>query len=209
MFRYDPTNHDEIVWSERWKGLWFQEELDDLLCQGKNLTEIVLAFGNFHPYFATQPESYQQLLTYRKNRQDLLQRLTIEKPWSALTTIQISIATDSASLLGFLGSIASSLRYLILDSVTLLPGDGERGKWEYVLPRIGKRLSKLNRLILADLRDFPTARGARKVFDSLEWKCCHCYEDFHTSVTQDILLGFELRYSLEKADRQCKHVFVQ
>jgi hypothetical protein len=177
----------------------------DFLCEGKNLTKLILSFGNFGPFFFQNLESYQQLLDYRNNRQDLLALLTTRRPWPALTHIQISIATDSSSLLGFFEAIASNLQSLELDWVTLLPGDGERGRWEYVLPRIRERLHKLNELILNDLRDFSTAGEARKLFNSSEWECCHCYEDFDSNITSYVLGQSELRYSLEKADWLCIH----
>lgn len=60
------------------------EPLSRFLRLGKNLKNATLVYGNFHPYFDQNREIYQELSEYRKNRQDLLAQLAIEKPWPEL-----------------------------------------------------------------------------------------------------------------------------
>jgi hypothetical protein len=55
------------------------EPLSRFLRLGKNLKDVTLSYGNFHPYFDTIGESYQELLNYRENRRDLLAQLVIKK----------------------------------------------------------------------------------------------------------------------------------
>lgn len=180
--------------------------LSKFLRLGKNLKDVTLAYGNFHPYFDRTPESYQELFDYRENKQDLLAQLAVGTPWSAIVTLHISIATDPSTLLGFLEAITSTLRTLWLDSVMLLPGDRERGTWEYVLPRIPVILSKMEHLLLDNLSDFRTDGSTRKLFRSSDWKCSDCYEEYEHTIVTYLLCERKLRHSLElDMSSDCKH----
>jgi hypothetical protein len=164
---------------------------------------VTLAYGNFHAYYR---ESYQELFEYRKNRRDLLAQLAIEKPWPAIVTLQISIATDYSTLLNFLETIASSLRTLWLDSVTLLPNNGKRDTWEHVLPCIPAGLPMIECLVLVDLNDFQTDESTRKLFHSSAWKCEDCYREYEDTIVKGLLDERKLHYSLELEKlSDCKH----
>jgi hypothetical protein len=179
------------------------EPLSRFLRLGENLRDVTLAYGNFHAYYQ---ETYQELSEYRKNRRDLLAQLAIEKPWPTIVTLQISIATDSSTLLNFLEAIASSLRTLWLDSVTLLPGDGERGTWEHVLPCIPASLPKIECLLLVNLNDFRTDQSLRKLFHSSAWKCEDCYRKYEDTIVKGLLDERKLHYPLEPDTLlDCKH----
>lgn len=147
------------------------EPLSRFLRLGKNLKDVTLAFGDFHPYFAARGPSYRELCDYRENKRDLLAQLATGTPWPAIVTLHISIATDSSTFLEFLKAVALTLRNLWLDSVTLLPGD----TWEAVLPCITTSLPNIVRLLLSDLKDFRIDTSTRKLFDSSDWKCSDCY----------------------------------
>ncbi|KAH7061018.1 hypothetical protein BKA63DRAFT_197444 [Paraphoma chrysanthemicola] len=173
------------------------EPLSRFLRLGKNLKEVTLAYGNFHAYFDRDPESHRELSNHREHSRGLLAQLAVGKPWSAIVTLHISIATDSSTFLNFLDSIASTLRTLWLDSVILLPGDRKKFTWEYVLPCIPVRLSKVECLLLDNLKDFRTDGSARKLFCSSTWKCGDCYNEYEDTIVKDLLWGGKLRRSLE------------
>ena len=182
------------------------EPLSRFLCLGKNLKDVTLVYGNFHPYYDQNREIYRELLEYRKNRQDLLAQLATETPWPAIATLHITIATDSSTLLEFLEAIASTLCTLWLDSVILLPGDGEKDTWEYVLPYVPASLPKIERLLLDDLNNFRTDRSTRKLFRSRNWKCGDCYEEYKDTIVTDLLVGRKLQHVLEAdALSKCEH----
>lgn len=182
------------------------EPLSTFLRLGKNLRDVTLAYGNFHPYYDTTGESYEALCDYRKNKQDLLAQLSIGTPWPAIAELHISIATDSSTLLHFLEAIASTLRRLWLDSVILLPGDRERSTWEYVLSRIHASLPKIECLLLDDLNDFRADGSTRKLFRSSDWKCAACYEEYEEIIVTDLLSGRELPHVLEAdVPSDCEH----
>ncbi|KAF2844382.1 hypothetical protein T440DRAFT_473430 [Plenodomus tracheiphilus IPT5] len=179
------------------------EPLSRFLRLGKNLKDVRLVYGNFHTYYK---ESYSELSEYRNNYQNLLAQLAIKRLWPAVVTLQISIATDTSTLLDFLEAIASTLRTLWLDSVTLLPGDSERGTWESVLPCIPGTLSKIERLLLDDLNDFRTDGSTRKLFHSSSWKCKDCYEEYKNIIVRDVLCERKVRHSLEQdMSSDCEH----
>jgi hypothetical protein len=182
------------------------EPLSRFLRLGKNLKDVTLAYGNFHPYFDRTPEDFQELSNYRENKQDLLAQLAIGTPWSAIATLHVTIATDSSVFLGFLEAVASTLRTLWLDSVMLLPGDRERGTWEYVLPRIPASLPKIDHLLLDNLSDFRTDGSTRKLFRSSDWKCSNCYEDYEVIIVTYLLCERRLRLPLElDMSSDCEH----
>jgi hypothetical protein len=183
------------------------EPLSRFLRLGKHLKDVTLAYGNFHTYFDRNPESYEELFDYRLNSRGLLAQLAIKNPWPAIVTLHISLATDSSTFLGFLKAVASTLRTLWLDSVTLLPGDGERGKWESVLPCIPASLLKIECLLLDDLKDFGTYGSTRKLFDSRAWKCEDCYKDHKNTIVEMLLNKRKLEHSLELDMRSdCEHL---
>jgi hypothetical protein len=173
------------------------EPLSRFLRLGKNLKDVTLVYGNFHPYYDQDPETRRELLEYRKNDQDLLSQLAIEQPWPAIVTLQISIATDSSTLLHFLGAIASTLRTLWLDSVILLPDVRERETWEYLLPVIPASLPRLERLLLDNLKDFQTDGTTRNLFRPSARECGDCFEEHKNTIVRDLLCGRKLRRSLE------------
>jgi hypothetical protein len=178
------------------------EPLSRFLHLGKNLKDVTLSYGNFHPYFDTMGESYQELLNYRENRRDLLAQLVIKKLWPAIVTLRITIATDSSTFLEFLKAVASTLRTLWLDSVILLPGD----TWEAVLPRISACLPKIECLRLDNLKDFQVNTSTRKLFHRSDWNCCHCYEEYMDTIVRGLLSGRELQRALEVGVLlDCKH----
>jgi hypothetical protein len=182
------------------------EPLSRFLRLGENLRDVTLAYGNFHPYFDSMGESYTEFSDYRQNKQDLLAQLAIGTPWPAIATLHITIATDSSTILGFLEAITSTLRTLWLDSMILLPGDRERGTWEYVLPRIPACLSKIEHLLLDNLKDFRTDRSTRKLFCSADWKCGDCYAEFKNTIVADLLVWRKLPHALEPdAWSKCEH----
>jgi hypothetical protein len=182
------------------------EPLSRFLRLGKNFKDVTLAYGNFHPYFYDNREIYRDLFEYGKNRQDLLAQLAIGTPWPAIATLHITIATDSSTLLDFLEAIASTLSFLWLDSVMLLPGDRETETWEHLLPRISAGLPKMDHLLLDNLLDFQTDGSTRKLFRSCNWKCSDCYEEYEDTIVTDLLVGRKLQHALEAdALSKCEH----
>ncbi|KAL6171851.1 hypothetical protein ACJQWK_02850 [Exserohilum turcicum] len=171
-----------------------------ILCDGANLEQVSLAFGDFADQ---DTESYDSLIYYHDTRPGLLPALARRKPWPKVTKLKLSIATNLSTLLEFLDSLAPTLRHLILEEVTLLPSEDEKALWEIALPSIASSLQGLQQLELSFLQDFPSQEqgpDARKLLNPFvdAWQGRRdCYDHHIHIVTNDLMRTQELQHPLE------------
>lgn len=86
----------------------------------------------------------------------LLDRLTLSRPWQAITKLELELSSDENTIIHFLSSVAKTLQKLGLHRLRILPMGGTL---ESFLARLGKTLTNLKQLQLSDLRDaFPRER---------------------------------------------------
>ncbi|KAI0573409.1 hypothetical protein Alg130_10103 [Pyrenophora tritici-repentis] len=194
------------------------EPLLRFLCGGENLERVSLVYGDFAN---KDTESYDSLSYYYESRPILLSALANQKPWPRITKLKLSIATNSSTLLKFLGSLAPTLRHLVLEEVTLIPTEGltegEEVLWEIALPRIASSLQNLVELELSFLQDFSSRECdqiARKLCNPWveEWQGKGgCFDYYVHAVVDDLLRTQELQHPLdpgafmEEHESDCKH----
>ncbi len=191
------------------------EPLVAFLCNGNNLEQISLVYGDFADQ---DTESYECLINYHKSRPGLLPALASQKPWPRITKLKLSITTNLSTLLEFLGSLAPTLRHLTLEQVTLLPTEDEEAIWEVALPNIARSLQEPLQLDLSFLQDFSSREQdqiARKLFNPLveAWDGRRdCYDYYVHTVVNDLLCTQELQHPLDPSafmdqhDPPCEHV---
>jgi hypothetical protein len=178
------------------------------LCRGQKLKEVILVYGDF----ADQDfESHSLLFEYHQKRSMLLELLATSTPWPQITKLTLSIATDFPALLGFLDSIAPTLRYLTLEEVTLLPNNKEGLiTWEVVFSLMAPSLSRLEQMNFFRLQDFPNPDSdfARILFDprSEEWNGRReCFDYYLCTVVEDVLGNQRLQLPLGTVDFMEQH----
>jgi len=191
------------------------QSLFEFLCNGHNLEQISLVHGDFADQ---DTESYDRLINYHERRPGLLPALASQKPWPRVTRLKLSVATHSSTLLQFLGSLAPTLRHLILEEVTLLPIEDEEATWEVVLPNIARSLQELLELELSCLQDFSSQgedQVARKLLNPLveTWEGRqNCYDYYIHTVVSELLRTQELHHPIDPSafmdqhDPLCEHV---
>jgi hypothetical protein len=125
----------------------------------------------------------------------LLDHLTRHSPWRKIRDVELEIATDRATLVGFLLAHRSTLHSLTLTRTSLVRLGNPRNTWELTLTEIGQglRLKSLTLSKLCDtLQDWSPGVEHRVLFDVEDslWKGkTSMYEAYHSAMVGRVVRG--------------------
>ncbi|OCK84871.1 hypothetical protein K432DRAFT_287955 [Lepidopterella palustris CBS 459.81] len=168
--------------------------LFEFLRRGESLERVRLAFGRLVDSFL-QPGVNQP----GDGPGELLAQLTRHVPWPRIRELELELVTDERILVGFLSTLAPTLRRLALSRVTLVPSGGT---WEFTLRQIvgALQLDSLELLVLCD-----STMGERVILDpeAQVWRSWDaksvCYGHYKSAVVNYFLSGTGKQPLLEPA----------